>query len=429
MNRIILILAVILTTIPLLATEWVEIDPPEGANGGLSYQFISATEGWAFSSNYDGTLLYHTNNTGQSWEQIYVSDQNQIIDLQMIDSQHGWAILYGSNSTNLFTTINGGEDWFRVNVQVPIYGHVTAMDFSDMENGLIAGLSEGISYLYRTTNGGYDLENLYEINNSFEVRNITCLDEVNIWVSGSLFDGIAIYSSNEGVDWDFIGNSIENSDVKRFHFSTDQIYGFTGNFIIDGDFLGNVLILTDDGMDTYTLLDDSVFGENVYSCYFMDEQTIWVGGSDNMFISTNGGRTFSIYQNFDTNIKDITFIDSTGFATGGNGSLYVYHPAVSNDEATVEVPILEFNCYPNPFNPETTISFNNPQNGRISLSIYNIKGQLVKTLLDEEIAVGTHSIVWNGTNEKGISVTSGIYFAKITNTTSNSLTKKMILMK
>lgn len=428
MNRIVLILAVILITIPLLATEWVEINPPEGANGGLKYQFISATEGWAFSSNYDETLLYHTINTGQSWEQIYESEQNQIIDLQMIDSQHGWAILYGSNRTNLFTTINGGEDWFRVNVQVPIYGNVSAMDFSDMENGLIAGLFDGISYLYRTTNGGYDFETLYEIANSYGITNITCLDEGNIWATGTLYDGIAIYSSNEGVDWDFIGNSIENSYLKKSHFLTNQIYGFTGNFRIDGDYLINVLILTDDGMNTYTLYDDSTFGEDVYSCYFMDEETIWVGGRYNMFISNNGGRSFAVYQNFGTSIKDITFIDSIGFATGGNGSLYVYHPAVSNDDSIVTNSELEFNCYPNPFNPETTISFNNPQSGKLSLTIYNIKGQLVKTLLEDEVSAGHHSIIWKGKDSSEQRVASGIYFCRM-ETNNKTVTKKMILMK
>ncbi len=428
MNRMILILAVILTTIPLLATEWVEIDPPEGANGGLSYQFISATEGWAFSSNYDGTLLYHTNNTGQSWEQIYVSDQNQIIDLQMIDSQHGWAIIYRGMSVDLFTTASGGEAWFRVDVQVPISGLVTTMDFSDMENGLIAGSSDGVKYVYRTTNGGYDFEELYQTDINFVITDISCLGEDNIWVLGTTSEGIAFYSSNAGADWVILGDTLSHANTLNYNFFSDQVYGILGDFTIYEDIIFYALILTNDGMDTYTLYDDSTFGEYVYSCYFMDEQTIWVGGRFNMFISTNGGRSFAVYQNFDTNIKDITFIDSTGFATGGNGSLYVYHPAVSNDEASVEVPILDFNCYPNPFNPETTISFNNPQNGRISLSIYNIKGQLVKTLLDEEIAVGTHSIVWNGTNEKGNSVTSGIYFTKIT-TTSTSLTKKMILLK
>ncbi len=89
---------------------------------------------------------------------------------------------------------------------------------------------------------------------------------------------------------------------------------------------------------------------------------------------------------------------------------------------------LSLSNYPNPFNPETTISFNNPQNGKVSLTIYNIKGQLVNTLLDEEISAGPHSLVWHGKDNSGKSVASGIYFTRIKTDKSTQI-KKMILMK
>jgi photosystem II stability/assembly factor-like uncharacterized protein len=414
MNRIILILAVILTTIPLLATEWIEVAPPEGANGGLSYQFISATEGWAFSSNYDGTLLYHTNNTGQSWEQIYVSDQNQIIDLQMIDSQHGWAIIYRGMSVDLFTTASGGEAWFRVDVQVPISGLVTTMDFSDMENGLIAGYSDGVKYVYRTTNGGYDFEELYQTDINFVITDISCLGEDNIWVLGTTSEGIAFYSSNAGADWVILGDTLSHANTLNYNFFSDQVYGILGDFTIYEDIIFYALILTNDGMDTYTLYDDSTFGEYVYSCYFMDEQTIWVGGRFNMFISTNGGRSFAVYQNFDTQIKDITFIDSTGFATGGNGSLYVYHPAVSNnDSEQILGNGYQLTNYPNPFNPQTTISFAIEKAEIVKLEIFNSKGQRVKTLLKSRLQPGKHIYVWDGTDNHNNKVSSGVYFYRL----------------
>lgn len=84
--------------------------------------------------------------------------------------------------------------------------------------------------------------------------------------------------------------------------------------------------------------------------------------------------------------------------------------------------------YPNPFNPETIISFNNPKSSKVNLSIYNIKGQLVKTLLDDEVRAGTQSLVWKGKDSSGKSVASGIYFTKIKTETSTQ-TKKMLLMK
>ncbi len=84
--------------------------------------------------------------------------------------------------------------------------------------------------------------------------------------------------------------------------------------------------------------------------------------------------------------------------------------------------------YPNPFNPQTNISFQVNHPGKVIIEIYNIKGQKVKSLLNDNLQAGKHSLVWNGTNESGRNVASGIYFTKI-KTTHGSKTIKMILMK
>lgn len=68
--------------------------------------------------------------------------------------------------------------------------------------------------------------------------------------------------------------------------------------------------------------------------------------------------------------------------------------------------------FPNPFNPSTTIRFSLPQGGPVSLKIYNIRGQLVKTLVDGFTEAGRHQAVWNGTDEAGTTVASGIYFCR-----------------
>ncbi len=84
--------------------------------------------------------------------------------------------------------------------------------------------------------------------------------------------------------------------------------------------------------------------------------------------------------------------------------------------------------YPNPFNPETEISFSVPQRMQVSLVIYNILGEKVKTLVSGEIDAGTHSIHWNGRDEAGNSVASGIYFYRL-KAEGFDQTMKMILMK
>ena len=84
--------------------------------------------------------------------------------------------------------------------------------------------------------------------------------------------------------------------------------------------------------------------------------------------------------------------------------------------------------YPNPFNPSTKINFSLKDDSMVSLQIYNIKGQLVKSLVNELKEAGDYTISWNGTDNSNKSVSSGVYFYKMKTQNYNS-TKKMILMK
>ena len=86
--------------------------------------------------------------------------------------------------------------------------------------------------------------------------------------------------------------------------------------------------------------------------------------------------------------------------------------------------------YPNPFNPETTITFSltTELTENTELVIYNPKGQKVKTLVNDRFDAGTHQVVWDGKDENGKSVTSGIYFYKMNAGKFTSM-KKMILLK
>jgi hypothetical protein len=84
--------------------------------------------------------------------------------------------------------------------------------------------------------------------------------------------------------------------------------------------------------------------------------------------------------------------------------------------------------YPNPFNPSTNISFSLKVNSHIILSIYNLMGQKVTTLVNQELAAGTHSVTWKGVDSRGENVTSGMYFYRI-ETDNFTATKKMVLLK
>ncbi|OQY39884.1 MAG: hypothetical protein B6226_00910, partial [Candidatus Cloacimonetes bacterium 4572_65] len=98
-----------------------------------------------------------------------------------------------------------------------------------------------------------------------------------------------------------------------------------------------------------------------------------------------------------------------------------------NNDVTPLVSSLGGN-YPNPFNPETTISYATSQAGRVTIDIYNLRGQKVKSLLNENKEAGNHTVVWNGTDENNNNVASGMFFYKM-RAGKYSSTKKMILMK
>ena len=123
--------------------------------------------------------------------------------------------------------------------------------------------------------------------------------------------------------------------------------------------------------------------------------------------------------------------DINGSAIIDMGSYEFGAPPFVNVEENLVVgtPTLQlYQNYPNPFNPETAISFSLPNKTKINLSIYNIKGQKVKTLCNHEYSAGNHSIVWNGRDKNNKQVASGVYFYKL-KTKDFVKVKKMLLIK
>jgi len=84
--------------------------------------------------------------------------------------------------------------------------------------------------------------------------------------------------------------------------------------------------------------------------------------------------------------------------------------------------------YPNPFNPSTTIHFALVHSGQVSLEVFNIRGQKVKTLVDEVKSAGEHNVVWDGYDDSGRGVVSGIYFYRMVGNDIIDV-KKMLMVK
>ncbi len=146
-----------------------------------------------------------------------------------------------------------------------------------------------------------------------------------------------------------------------------------------------------------------VWTEYTYDLSSYNNQSVWIGVrsvSDNAFV---------LY------VDDFT-VNSIGGSVGNEDA---HSPSIVNGL---------YNVHPNPFNPETTISYGLGSSEAVNISIYNLKGQLIKTMVNETQAAGNHSVVWNGTDNAHKAVSSGIYFCRMT-TAKQSSSRKLILMK
>ncbi len=96
-----------------------------------------------------------------------------------------------------------------------------------------------------------------------------------------------------------------------------------------------------------------------------------------------------------------------------------------------EIPVADAlnQNFPNPFNPATTVAFDLAKPAMVRIGIYDVSGRLVRTLLDRSMSAGSHEVGWNGTNNAGTGVPSGLYFYRMATSDGFTATRKMILLR
>jgi hypothetical protein len=219
--------------------------------------------------------------------------------------------------------------------------------------------------------------------------------------NGEVVTGCSNFYTDNDPDlqrWSPDGDLIEESDTDVAQYGVSSI------------------ILDPDGETIYTLGEGWV-GETCISA-FSDFHTVeW---SELHYIEfASGDRSF------------IRLPNGQFLIFGGRGFLIAAKTnavGVEADEETAPLVGFAMQAYPNPFNPETTIKYDLAEKGNVTLEVCNIKGQRVRTLVRETVDAGFHSVAWNGRDETGKTVSSGVYFYRLS-TTDKTLTKKMLLLK
>lgn len=151
-------------------------------------------------------------------------------------------------------------------------------------------------------------------------------------------------------------------------------------------------------------------------------------------LSTSGGHLESSSYMLDYSTGQTAVGQSAGtdhIETGGFWGWALWGPEVPVEEEALEQMPGEYALlqnYPNPFNPETSIGYRLPQAGHVSLMVFNVTGQMVRRLVDWDQTPGEHVVIWDGSDELGQPVASGIYFYQLVTGDFHQV-RKMLLLK
>lgn len=318
-----------------------------------------------------------------------------------------------------------------------ISGLITNFFNSDpIENAEVEVLNTPLEPVLTDENGEFEISGVYE--DSYELQ-------ISAYGFSTLLQAITVNASNTVFDLELYECDTENFETGDFTFlpwefsgntdwTIDPINFFDGNYsarsgVITHNEETSLSINITTSYDGYLSFYKKVSSEAGYDMlnFYIDEVAVdsWSGELDWEFISyfvEEGDHTFRWSYEKDASVSngnDCGWLDMISFPP-----TQVLHASHENILHKIEL----VGNFPNPFNPETEIMFQLSGAMPVELSIYNIKGQKVRTLIKEEKEAGIHSIVWNGTDNDNKSVASGIYFYRmITDEVTES--KKMLLLK
>jgi hypothetical protein len=203
--------------------------------------------------------------------------------------------------------------------------------------------------------------------------------------------------------WDGDGNGTQIIDMGCYEYGAPLASGFIAGTVTNQEdealenaeiAAGNYTTTTDENGE-YQM--EMIIGNYTVSCYLVGYEI-----PEEIEVTVNSGET--------------SYAD------------FILVPCVQSGETLLQFGI-HFTNYPNPFNPTTTIEFSIKHESNIDLSIFNIKGQKIKTIANNDFTKGNHSIVWHGDDEFGEQVSSAVYYYKLNVNGKTAAVKKCLLLK
>ncbi|MBE2217805.1 MAG: T9SS type A sorting domain-containing protein [Ignavibacteria bacterium] len=393
-------------------SQWVE----QVSGTSLQLSSISAPDDNNVWICGNAGLVKKTVNGGTNWTTTTAPAAEDLYNIWAID---GNVALTTSSpaATNVYRTSNGGANWSLVFTQAG--GFMDAIWMTSATNGFMMGDPVGGRWsLWRTTNGGvnWDSTGLYvpQIAAEASWNNSLYISGSNIYF-GTNTNRI-YYSSNNGANW--TSQTTPAASQYAVWFNTPTV-GLSG---------GANMFSTVNGGTTWSNM-TSLGTSNISGITGIGTTWYFVRQANLIFKSTNNGTTWAIDYTATVGAQYLHIGKSrTGtrmWACTITGGISKSEGAVGIAPISNEVPSafgLEQN-YPNPFNPSTTFKFNVPSASNVSLKIYDMLGNEITTLVNENLQSGVYEVKFDAST-----LSSGVYFYSL-NAGNFTATKKMMLVK
>ena len=373
-------------------SQWIKV-----SSLGITYSFLS-TETSILVSSSDG--IYKSTDSGTTWRQSSIGLSNTYGGyLQKIGQN-----IFDSIDNVVYQSTNGGSSWeilytFPDTMWVNAFVQDSGILYLAMYQGIYKSLDYGKSWVCITPPFGYKFTSI-------------CISNGKIF-AGSNGNGV-YFSSDDGQNWKQLNNHMD--------FLFVQSLACCGDNVITGEYL----LKENDSTWTQTTVTGNVhivesYKDNIFAG--TQEEGVW--------LSTSNGVD---WQNISLNLPDtinvfgLKVIGDYLFAgTYKNGiwriQLSQVITSVNNINPSLIANYELYQNYPNPFNPSTTIKYQLPASGNVTLKIFDILGREVATLVNEFQAAGSYARMLNAA-----SLSSGVYFYRL-QTCNYSATKKFVLMK
>jgi len=373
--------------------------------------FTSKKNGWAVG--WDGAIIKSTDE-GITWQLQESNTSYPLNGVFFSDSLNGVACGYGST---MLKTTDGGERWEKILLDSAEM-NLISFYFVDSKTGYCCGRDKNYKgVIMITKDGGSTWKILKSPGNDSFLFSMYFKDLLNGWVSG--YD---LYKTTDG------GNSwisVTTGQINPINqiFFCDSLHGWVMGY--------SMSLKTTDGGNTWIELNWLEYTGN--SLYFRDANEGWsISGYGTIYHSINGGDTWKLYSKSYPDLNFITFIGNKGYIVGAQGVILTTTVDEINsvNEKEGAISNIGYNMvqnYPNPFNPTTIIKYDIVKRGNVSLKIYDVLGNEVATLVNEEKQPGNYEVEFQSTvsNQQ---LASGIYFYQL-RAGEFVQTKKMILLR